>query len=135
VQSNPASLSVGDSFVLNDLEGPHLHIIVAQEGSLDEDRVMMVYLSSTKSHQDPTTIINIGEHPFVTKQSWVRYQNIKVVQRLSLTDKISTSYGKVSDSLLLRIQNGVLHSKFVAKDKRELFREWQDDEIYKQMSK
>jgi len=52
-----------------------------------------------------------------------------------LTDKIATSYGKVSDSLLLRIQNGVLHSKFVAKDKRELFREWQDDEIYKQMSK
>ena len=135
MQSNPASLSVGDSFVLNDLEGPHLHIIVAQEGSLDEDRVMMVYLSSTKSHQDPTTIINIGEHPFVTKQSWVRYQNIKVVQRLTLTDKIATSYGKVSDSLLLRIQNGVRHSKFVAKDKRELFREWQDNEIYKQMSK
>jgi len=135
VQSNPASLSVGDSFVLKDLEGSHLHIIVAQEGPRDENRVMLVYISTAKPHRDPTTLINVGEHPFVTEESWVRYQNIKVVQRLTLTDKIATSYGKVSDSLLLRIQNGVLHSKFVAKDKRELFREWQDDEIYKQMSK
>lgn len=134
MQSNQASLSVGDSFVLKDLEGSHLHIIVAQEGPRDENRVMMVYISTAKSHRDTTTIINVGEHPFLTEESWVRYQNIKVVQRLTLTDKIATSYGKVSDTLLLRIQKGIQKSKFVAKDKRELFREWQLNELYNQTS-
>ena len=134
MQSNQASLFVGDSFVLKDLEGSHLHIIVAQEGPRDENRVMMVYISTAKSHRDTTTIIKIGEHPFVTEESWVRYQNIKVLQRLDLINKISKFYGKVGNELLQRIQKGILRSEFSTKYIQELFRDWQLNELYNQIS-
>jgi len=134
VQSSHTGLIVGDSFIFSGLEGPHLHIIIAQEGPRDEDHVMMVYISTAKAHRDTTTMINVGEHPFVKEVSWVRYQNIKVVQRLVLMDKISEFFGKVDNDLLQRIQKGIQRSKFVAKDKRELFREWQLNEFYNQLS-
>lgn len=81
-------LQVGDSFEVDFGIGSHLHVIAAEASSEANSLVFIVYLSSENGpYKDHTTIIQPGEHPFVTRESWVRHQNIRICQR----DSIDTS--------------------------------------------
>jgi hypothetical protein len=126
VSPNPISLEVGDSFTLRTQFGTHLHIIIAESSPDDFASVMLVYLSSTKNvpYVDKTTFVAIGEHTFVTKRSWVRYQNILICLRTEIPNNIVQHYGKVSESVLRRIQSGINKSGYVYGDKRSLFNQW-----------
>lgn len=131
--SNQYSLEVGDSFELSNGYGTHLHVIIAAESSSDHSQLILVYLSSKNTiYKDSTTIIKPGEHPYVTRtdvESWIRYQNTRVCSRDSLMSEITNHYGKISDDLLKRIQDGFLLSKNVPRILKQLFHEWKMNQL------
>jgi hypothetical protein len=121
---------VGDSFILQNDFGDHLHVIVAEASTQKNSQVMLVYLTSAVSYRDNTTIVKYGEHPFVTKKndiSWIKYQNIMIYSRQELTKLVVKQFGKVDEDLLKRIHDGIENSEFVEKGIRRLFREWKLD--------
>jgi TusA-related sulfurtransferase len=127
---------VGDSFVLRNENGVHLHVIIAEASARKDGEVMLVYLTSSKSFRDTTTIIQFGEHPFVTKKdvvSWIKYQNVMIFSRIELARLIVNDYGRIDDQLLGRIQDGIEKSDFVEEWKKNLFREWRLDRLYRMM--
>ena len=119
------SLQVGDSFELRDSEiGLHLNVIVAESTGGEFGLVMLVYISDSESYPDETTIIQPGEHAFITQRSWVKYQNVIVCQRASVEARIKKHYGKVDNTLLWRIQEGILKSDRTSREKKQQFNEW-----------
>jgi len=99
---------------------------------------MLVYLTSSKSFRDETTIIRYGEHPFVDKLdtvSWIKYQNVMILTRVALAKLIVVDYGRVDDKLLERIQDGIEKSDYVEEWKKKLFRDWHMDRLYRMMGK
>lgn len=130
MQRDQFSLQVGDSFTFEDSIGNHLHVIVAEYSPDDSGFIMLVYLSTSKKYRDPTTIINSGEHSFITRTSWVRYQNIKICQRSTISGKIIQHFGKVDDELLSRIQDGILKSQFTSRGNKNEFSEWRNNQLF-----
>jgi hypothetical protein len=95
---------------------------------------MLVYISSSgERYKDKTTSINVGDHPFIRKPSWVRYQNIITTHRNELEGIIIEYFGPVSDNLLIRIQNGIHQSKFVKRRDKELFDQLKFENLSKKL--
>jgi hypothetical protein len=125
------SLQIGDSFLFRNQIGEHLHVIVAESSPGDSGEIMLVYLSSVDApYKDETTIVEKGDHDFVTKRSWVRYQNVIVYSRNIDEKSIIKHFGKVKPELLERITGGILISKRTPKDKKRLFHEWKMNKAY-----
>ena len=131
---NDYSLEVGDSFELINGYGIHLHIIIAAESEASYSQVIIVYISSTETiYKDFTTIIKPGEHEYITRtdvDSWVRYQNSILCSRSAILPEITKHYGKISNALLTRIQNGFLESKNVPTYMKRTLREWKINKLY-----
>jgi hypothetical protein len=129
---------VGDSFEIRNQYGVHLHVIIAEASDRKDGDVMLVYLTSSKSFRDTTTIIRYGEHPFVDKLdavSWIKYQNVMIYSRVALAKLIVDDYGRIDDKLLERIQDGIEKSDYVEEWKKKLFRDWHMDRLYRMMGR
>lgn len=65
--SDQVTLDIGDSFLIRNQYGEHLHIIIAESSPENSAQIMLVYISSTDNtpHKDPTTIIEKKEHLFI----------------------------------------------------------------------
>lgn len=125
------SLEVGDCFEVKNINGLHLHIIVAEYSDSPNSGIMLVYISSSDTRIDKTTILHPGEHPFVTRRSWVRYQNIMIVNREDLQKSIVRYYGKCDEDLLEKIQSGICKSPFTANEYKTTFTQWHNERIMK----
>ena len=130
------SLEVGDSFLLRNEFGTHLHVIVAEYSPDPHSQVMLVYASSRDNvpFKDITTIIVAGEHPFITTESWIRYQNILIKSRLEVKPFIIEFFGKITENLLTRIQKGINTSDFVSGQKKDMFNEWVMDNLFRKIN-
>ena len=134
VHPKKITLEVGDGFTLLTSYGTHLHIIVAESSPEDSASIMLVYLSSVDSdYKDRTTIIEIGEHPFVTRSSWVRYQNILVASRADVEKIVVKHFGKVDPKLLQGIQDGLEASDFSSNGNKQLYHQWKMDSLYSKL--
>lgn len=128
---NKISLEVGDSFEIQDVNGRHLHFIIAEQSKEDYSQIMLVYVSSSNTvYKDTTTIILPGEHPYITTESWIRYQNIIIASRNEIAPLITAHYGKISDDLLLRIQRGFEGSDRVNRENKRIYQEWKEDKLF-----
>ena len=131
---NIPTFEVGDSFVIKNNIGEHLHIIVAEESSDKSATILLIYLSSKEiPSKDPTTIINNGEHSYITKSSWVRHQNVIICPRDNIPGKIIDHYGKVTPELLKRIRAGVEKSDRVNDFDKALLRLWEMNKLFKEI--
>jgi hypothetical protein len=128
------SLEVGDSIEIVNGFGKHLHFIIAEESNQDNSLIMLVYVSSSKTvYKDDTTIITPEEHQYIsnsTDESWIRYQNVLVCSREEIIPLITRHYGRVSDLLLSRIQEGFEKSKKVSKGIKKLYNEWKMNKLF-----
>jgi hypothetical protein len=128
------SLEIGDSFLFCNQFGEHLHVIVAESSPGDTGEIMLVYLSSVVApYRDETTIIEIGEHNFVTRRSWVRYQNVIVCQRDVVIKSIVEHFGQMNPLLFERITSGLLKSNRTPNKIKQLIHEWKMNKAYKDM--
>lgn len=124
---------VGDCFELKDPNiGLHLHVIVASHNW--QQSFMVVYISTSDIPQkDTTTLFTGGEHSFITKPSWVRYQNIRVYSKEQLDKFITHHYGKIDENILSRIQDGILISNKVSKENKSLYLQWHEDALFSKL--
>ena len=58
-------MNAGDTFLLPDLTGPHLHIVLAV---VADGGLILCHFTTRRSYSDPTCIIRPGEHPFVDEK-------------------------------------------------------------------
>ncbi len=130
---------MGDSFEIKDANGKHLHFIIAEESDKNHSLLILVYVSSAETvYKDKTTIIKPGEHPYITetiKESWIRYQNTLECSRESIIPLITRHYGKISDNLLARIQEGFEKSDKVGKKIKKDYYEWKANKLYDSIKK
>lgn len=81
---------------------------------------LLIPISSTKPNAffDPTCVIEVGEHPFITKQSFVAYRHIQ--ERSASKIEKCLEQGEFvlkpdcSKQLLQRILEGIDRSNFTA---------------------
>lgn len=95
---------------------PHLWVVITNpEGSPPE--VAAVNLTGHKDGADETVIINVGEHPFITKKTVVKYAAAGVVQaeriERAIEDDLSLPHRTpCSPELLEKIRRGIFASRF-----------------------
>lgn len=101
---------------------PHLHIVC--NNPVDYPRkqnvpcVLVVNFSSvdeTNSH-DVSCLVEPGDHPFITRSSYIIYRKAQILHADSIEEKIAggeyTQHRPCSDELFKRIIDGALASPF-----------------------
>ena len=125
---------VGESFEINNQYGTHLHFVIAEESHKADSLIILVYLSSKETiFKDNTTIIKFGEHPYITEKdrdSWIRYQNTLECSREDILPLITQHYGKISESLLHKIQVGFERSNKIDKWIKKDYFEWKENKLF-----
>jgi len=97
-------MKVGETYIFRN----HLHIIITDPEDDDARAVAVVNFTSYVDNKDQTCVVEVGEHPWVTKKTVVAYQ-YAIILRLAEQDdfvKQSTQCQDVSPALLARIQEG-----------------------------
>jgi hypothetical protein len=102
--------AAGDCFTLRSFDKPHLHIVVIeQRPGQNYGQVICVYLSSCENKResiiDDRTILDIGDHDYITTKSFVRYQNPCVFDKNQLHGLILDSWDPISPEILADIQS------------------------------
>ena len=109
-------MNVGDTFLRparsTPIERQHLWIVVTDPNGNNE--VLIVNLTSFKSWQDQTVILNKGEHPFITEPSCVFYREAEIVDnsKLDQAERMGAIAKRecCSKSLIDLIRSGVIAS-------------------------
>jgi hypothetical protein len=100
----------GDTFVLPDWTGPHLHIVLAV---LADGSLILCHLTTRRAYSDPTCFLQQGDHSFVKVETSVRYDQaylcagdgIQALERI-----IVKRFEPLSAALLQRVRQGALDS-------------------------
>jgi len=129
-------INIGDCFTLQSFGKPHLHIVVQDQRPGEEiGQVICVYLSSVGNKRiiDHGTILHKGDHPFVTEDSFVKYNNVTVETKSDLESRICDRYPPLRQDILERIQAKFSFDhpyKYIQKGYIQLFNEWREDQIF-----
>ena len=118
-------LQVGNTFLLpkNDNKTEHLWIVITTPD--ENGKAVCVNISSLRAaFCDKTVIITPGEHPFIVKDSVVRYADAGVLDLKEVHKALeANNYNIVcvlkapcSPILLRKIQDGLLKSQHASKD-------------------
>jgi hypothetical protein len=101
-------------------ETPHLWIIIT-DADPNTDEIVMVNLTTHREGSDATVVLKKGDHPYIIHDSVVFFHDAKIVQ-ISDLEQLMISYpnlcrkcDKCSNSVLKRIQAGLLKSEFTHK--------------------
>ena len=101
--------------------GNHLHVVLSYP--TDEGKVLVANLTTYrgKSHEDVSCILSVGDHPDITHESWVVYDNAKLYDSAYLL-KIG-----LADSLtpiaLARVLDGAMQGDRIKMSHYELLRD------------
>ena len=112
-------------------QGQHLFVVLndpqAFEGYGNVVCVVMVPLDSVKSgvHHDATCAFTIGEHPFVTRPTFVNFSYARIEQARHLEEMVASGQfranARIDNLLLARIKQGLLDSPFTKREFKRLF--------------
>ena len=111
----------------NNPDQNHLFVIITER--CPANRHLLVNLTSIRPgvHHDPACIVEIGEHPFVTSQSYIVYRLARTDHAAHLTRCVDgwifRQREDVPQDLLQRICDGVLQSEFIKRADRSYFRQ------------
>lgn len=97
-------------------ESSHLYVVLTEPAG-NPPRVAIANMTSTYV-ADKTVILEIGDHPFITKTSYINYSEATVVpveqlQNIVEEDPAARHRRDCSPELLKRIRDGVNTSEFV----------------------
>jgi len=97
---------------------PHLWIVLTEPQPPDH-QVVIVNITENKQRSDTTVVLHPGDHPFIRKESVVRYGDALIVDARLLDECVKGRKarlgGPCSADLLNRIQVGVSASIFTHK--------------------
>jgi len=119
---NPTRLEwkCGDTFLYR-REGLDEHLqIVLSDPSLNRDKVIIANFSELKPYKEQNCIVEIGEHPYITKRSCVPYRFASIMPLALLEDRESRGFIErqqpLSKELLNRVLFGASLSLFMEVD-------------------
>jgi len=102
----------GDTFITADpstARDTHLWVIVSDPAQ-DEDRIVILNLTTAAKHHDKTCILVVGDHPFITRESAVNYGQGYVLSRATLGAQLNRrrieNREPVTAAVLQRIRDG-----------------------------
>ena len=129
-------IEIGDCFLFdNDEDGRHMHIVIAEDRENPYGQVFLVYITSAERIFDNTTIFEPGIHEFIKKRSWVKYDNTQIMLRSELRSRIIKRYTPLKPEYIEKIQKGVLDSKHTQQYKKEIFKQWQNESLFRKIDK
>jgi len=114
-------LAIGTAFLVPSGPAEFLHLNVVGTGPIEPpDMRLLIPISSIKDgvFYDQTCVLDVGEHPFITKPSFVFYRHIqqrsaaKISKCLENGDFIAKDCA--SDLLIAKIITGIPKSNFTA---------------------
>jgi hypothetical protein len=120
----------GSVFYLKGSEDrPHYHIIVFRDPLNQDKRLIACYLSSSQTLPDLTTTFQPNEDFFITRFSWVKYRNAKILSEMDL--HLFNHVGNVNEKVLAKIQTGLRASlSRVPREVKDLLLQWDQDRLF-----
>jgi hypothetical protein len=116
----------------HDLDRKHLFIIltdpVADPLNGGKDSILLTSLSTldTAYPHDPTCILRPGDHPFVTRDSYVSYRDSRILETVKIINGVTSGVFVTKDimdsSIVDRICNGLSISPHTAEKINRFFR-------------
>lgn len=113
-------VGLGDSFMLSrpGQETEHLWVLITNPDPVTHDAIM-VNVTTQRPHSDTTTILNVGDHPFVRKPSVIFYADTRVVNTGLLHAAVKRgacqAHATFQEPVIRRIQSGVAESPLTPK--------------------
>ncbi|MDQ2867656.1 MAG: hypothetical protein M3R59_04490 [Verrucomicrobiota bacterium] len=107
--------ALGDTFMLPKpgQETEHLWVLITNPNPATHE-ALMVNLTTQRPHSDTTTILNIGDHPFVQKPSAIFYADARIVDTQLLDAAVQRgacgTHASVQRPVIARIQAGIVTS-------------------------
>jgi len=120
-------LPAGDTFLLRKAMNWVDHLWILLLDSEESGKTIMVNLTTKKwHHKDLTTVLNIGDHPFIKRESIINYSDAVEVD-VNLLEKafemgLATGQDPCSGELLKEIQKGLLDSRFTKNKLKDYYR-------------
>lgn len=119
----------GDTFITTDpstARDTHLWVIVSDPDQ-DEDRIIILNLTTAAKHHDKTCVLVVGDHPFITRDSAIKYGQGYVVSRATLEAKLTARQierrDPMSAPVLQKIRDGAATSPFLPFEQFKILRE------------
>ena len=117
---------------VHDLDRKHLFIIltdsIADPLNGGKDSVLLTSLSTldTALPYDPTCILHPGDHPFVTRDSYVKYYSSRIQETSKINNGVATgefvAKGLMDGGIVDRICDGLSTSQHTAEKIKRFFR-------------
>jgi hypothetical protein len=108
------SLKAGDTFLLPIRLEWKDHLFVVVYDSSSEEEVLIVNFTSAKPHSDRTTVLQEGDHPFISRETVVNYSDATIACLKKLETAISGGLGSTNEpvemDLLRKIREGIFQS-------------------------
>ena len=97
-------MKIGETYVFQG----HLHIVVTDPEDDDAQAVALANFTGHEDNKDQTCVVDVGEHPRVTKKTVVAYKYAFILRLAEQEDFVrrSTKREDVSPELLAKIQEG-----------------------------
>jgi len=122
-------MAPGDTFITTDpstARDAHLWVIVS-EPAQDEDRIVILNLTTAAKHHDKTCILAVGDHPFISRESAINYGQGYVLSRATLEAQLNRrrieSRQPVTAAALQRNREGAGVSPFLPFEQYKILRE------------
>ena len=107
--------ALGETFMLPKpgQETEHLWVLITNPNPATHE-ALMVNLTTQRPHSDTTTILNLGDHPFVQKPSAIFYADARAVDTRLLDAAVQRgacgTHAPFHPPVIARIQAGILAS-------------------------
>lgn len=123
-------ISVGQTFLVpSGKSGAHLFFIILGPVDIEySQKQQFLYVNVTTIREnlpyDDACIIRVGEHPFITHESYIAYRHARLDSMRDLEKVCGTvwrQYANCSEQLLNRIREGAKKLRFMRRDLKKLF--------------
>jgi hypothetical protein len=118
-------LSSGDTFLIPERTDGTEHLyVVLTDPEPGSNRAVCVNFTGKTVYSDTTLVLNVGDHPFITKETVVFYQRAKFLNLSAVEAALNAHTNGIvckphdpcDGPLLERIRDGLLRSKLTPKD-------------------
>ena len=114
----------------HDPDRKHLYVLLTDPVGQGQ-QILMVPICSVEPDKfcDDTCLLAVGEHQFLQHESYVAYAKCRVEAALHVLNLVGSGYfipkDPLSDSIVVRMCNGLATSKFVKPFVRDFYRDYE----------
>jgi hypothetical protein len=123
-------MKCGSTYLLYDDENPaskpHLHVVISDPD--ENDRIVLVSVTTERAKSDTTTRLEAGIHPFINDPSVIAYNYSKMMSCGQLKSLIETGEAipkaDASEIIVHRARSGMQETRRAPREVQECFLAW-----------